>query len=594
MINQVKKIINLMEDRDYKKFLKLQILILISSLIELVGFFSIIPFIALISNIGILDSGIGLEIYQLSGLKSTKEFVIFAGISVLLLFALASIFSVIRLWYTTSFANEVGFKIGDNLYSHYINKNYEFHIMSNSSYLIKQIAVEAIRVKNMTKAVMKINSDMFMVIVIIIAMAIYDAITTLVMVIFIASIYFFLHLKVEGILRSNGEVISSASKDRFKILNNGFGGVSEIIMQGAYCHFTSKMKSTSNRLAHSTSINQIISKIPEKIFQFLIFGVLISIIIYRISTDDQTLSVVVTTLSAYVLAGYKVIPMFQSIFSSIANIKSNMPAIESIYQDIDNTFNGSHSEGRGIDKKISGDVRLENIIYKYADKKNPVIDCLNLVIKKGSKVGIVGSSGSGKTTLIKIISTLLFSKNGVMTVGDVLINEKNAHNWRKMVGLISQDVFLLDGTIVENIAFGCDKDKINFEKVDECIESSNLTEYIGSLSDGVNTQIGERGVQLSGGQRQRIALARALYQNLEFLIMDEATSSLDGATEKEIMGRVIENTKNYTILMIAHRIHTLKKCDVIYIMDKGKIVANGTYEYLNKNNKMFKDMSYSK
>ena len=223
-------------------------------------------------------------------------------------------------------------------------------------------------------------------------------------------------------------------------------------------------------------------------------------------------------------------------------------------------------------------------------KKTDVLKRINLKVKSGEKIGLVGESGAGKTTLINIISTLLNPSRGELLFNNNLL--KNVEKSRPIrIGMVSQDVFLLNGTIIENIAFGVPEKLIDINKVKECINSSNLSRLIASLEKGIYSEVGERGVELSGGQRQRIGLARALYNNDDLLILDEATSALDGVTEKEVIDTIMEDA-SCTVVIIAHRIHTLKQCNKIYIMSSGEFIESGNYNELKEKSHHFRELGY--
>ena len=209
-------------------------------------------------------------------------------------------------------------------------------------------------------------------------------------------------------------------------------------------------------------------------------------------------------------------------------------------------------------------------------------------ISANSLVGVVGPSGSGKSTLIDILLGLITAQQGQLKIDDTYVSEKNCRSWKNTIGFVPQRIFLSEGTIVQNVAFGIPDEKIDIEKVKNALTLSHLDKFLETLDKGINTQVGERGIQLSGGQRQRIGIARALYNNAKVLVFDEATSSLDGITEKNIMEAIHNFSGQKTIIMVAHRLKTVQKCDQIFLVDNGKIADQGTYEELLKRNRHFK------
>jgi HlyD family secretion protein len=300
----------------------------------------------------------------------------------------------------------------------------------------------------------------------------------------------------------------------------------------------------------------------------------------------------------YAIAGIKLLPAFQAIYNSLASIEANTSAYESIHEDLVNSSEIKPVINKSIKiekeksyliptKKIS----LENISFNYPEKKELVLNQMNMSIPVKKVIGIVGPSGSGKSTLVDILLGLIEPQEGFLKVDDKTIDNQNLRSWQNSIGFVAQAIFLSEGTIAENVAFGFPKNQINLKQVDNALKLANLNEFVQGLKKGVHTKVGERGIQLSGGQRQRIGIARALYNQAEVLIFDEATSSLDGITEKMIMQAVHRFSGKKTIIMIAHRLKTVEKCDKIFFIDEGKVADQGTFQELIETNKKFKNMA---
>lgn len=236
-------------------------------------------------------------------------------------------------------------------------------------------------------------------------------------------------------------------------------------------------------------------------------------------------------------------------------------------------------------------IRLNNVSFTYPNKDISALNDININIPVNTTVGFVGESGSGKSTTIDILLGLISPTIGQLMLDNVVIDDKNRQFWQKNIGFVPQSIFLSEGSIAENIAFGLRKEDIDLDKVHNAVKLAHLESLVESLSEGVNTKVGERGVQISGGQRQRIGIARALYNQADVLVFDEATSALDGITEKVIMNAINELSGQKTIVLIAHRLKTVKNCDIIYLMEQGKVVEQGTYQQLINNNSTFKEMA---
>ena len=236
-------------------------------------------------------------------------------------------------------------------------------------------------------------------------------------------------------------------------------------------------------------------------------------------------------------------------------------------------------------------ITLDSIVFDYPEKKNKVIDDISLVIPQNALIGFAGPSGSGKSTLIDIILGLLHPQSGELRLGNTVITKDNAYLLQSKVGYVPQAIFLSDNTIRSNIAFGLDDEDIDEKKIQDAVSQSQLRDLMHQLPEGLDTMVGEKGVQLSGGQRQRIAIARAIYRDPKILVLDEATSALDGLTEQKIMQSIHNIASDITVIIIAHRLNTIKECDMIYLIDKGKIVADGTYSELLESNEQFQNLS---
>lgn len=592
-LKTIKELFKLINKKLYSKFFLVQLLIVVSACLETASFFSILPFVSLIVSNDITGNQPWLYLYEISGADSTNVFIIMVGLIIIMSIAIATVLTVLRIWYTSLFANEVGFSVGDSLFAHYLKSGYEFHIINNSSYLSKQITVEAIRIKNMMKSLMQLNSDIFMATIIFLGLLYYETLTTIILVTIVSLLYISIHLKLSNILLSNGRLISKTLKERFKIVNNSLGGISEVLLTGSDDFFIAKMKKTGKSLARGTSINQAVALAPAKLMQGIILIILVSTIVYT-SSRQGNISNLIVTLSVYIMAAYKIMPLFQSMYANISNIKGNSPALEVIEKDFTEEINFNFSSKTNqMDFTMSGDIVLKNISYKHPGQKAETLRDVNTVIKKGQKVGVVGESGSGKTTLIKLLCSLLRPSSGKIFVGDVELNSQTENIWRRNIGVILQENFLIDGSIAENIAFGKISSEIDHVSVNECIKKANLEDFVKNLAQGIDTHVGERGVQLSGGQRQRIGIARAFYHNSQYLIMDEATSALDNVTEGKIIEKIIYQNPELTVIMIAHRVQTLKESDIIIVMDKGEIAEVGTYAKLSETSKLFDSITNS-
>jgi ABC-type multidrug transport system fused ATPase/permease subunit len=288
--------------------------------------------------------------------------------------------------------------------------------------------------------------------------------------------------------------------------------------------------------------------------------------------------------SLYIFAGYRLMPAIQQIYSSFTSLTFSAPALEKLYNDLKNLKPITLNEDKSI-LPLNKSIILKNIHYNYPNTSRVSLKNINLEIPAKSTVGFVGSTGSGKTTLVDIILGLLEAQKGTLKIDEKMITKENTRSWQRSIGYVPQHIYLKDDSIAANIAFGVSHENINQKMLERASKIANLHNFVvEELPNQYQTSVGERGVRLSGGQRQRIGIARALYHNPQVLILDEATSALDNETEKAVMDSVNNLRKGITIILIAHRLNTLKNCDIIFKLDRGQIARRGTFQELDKNN----------
>tara|TARA_Y100001935_G_scaffold100216_1_gene83387 strand:- start:4792 stop:6588 length:1797 start_codon:yes stop_codon:yes gene_type:complete len=595
MIKLLKNLFALLTRDQQKRFYLLQVFVVLMAVIEIFGVASIVPFISLVTNIDQLEeeSFVG-QIYQLSGLSSHEQFILLTGVGVLILLFISTIISIFTIWKLSMFASKIGTDIADRLYTHYLRQGWLFHASGSSAQLTKKISTECLRVSGgILIPLMYLNAKIVLAILMSLSIFIYDPQVAVIAISIFAFAYFVIFRIVRKHLGYYGAVISNVNEKRFRLMNEGFGGIKDVLLLGTDNDFINRFNLSGNSLAHSMGRSQALVQAPRYLMELIAFGSMISLILYLIFSLDSNLSKVLPILSVYAIGAIKLLPAVQQIYSSLAIIKANIAAFESIKEDLDNSLhiepsldNTSKDCIYPIDK-----ISLENISFTYPNKTEPAVENINMLIPVNSVIGIVGPSGSGKSTIIDILLGLIDSNHGQLKVDDQIINNNNRRSWQNAIGFVAQSIFLSEGTISENVAFGVPTNQIDLNQVKEVLKLAHLSEYVETLSDGIHTKVGERGVQLSGGQRQRIGIARALYNKAEVLVFDEATSSLDGVTEKMIMDAIHDFSGKKTIILIAHRLKTVQKCDQIFYISEGKVNDNGTYEELLKRNEHFKKMA---
>ena len=596
MLKVIKQLFVLLTDKQLKQFYLLQVLVVIMAFTELLGIASIAPFMALVGDISILETnGVFAQLYKMSGLNNPMDFLFYTGVIVLVMLTFSTVISMFTTWRLSIFGARIGTEIADRLYSYYMQQSWQFHASGSSAQLTKQVSTEAARISNdIIQPLMQMNSKLVLALFISISIVIYDPVIAILGLFIFSLAYFVLYRLVRQKLESNGQQLSEVSTQRFRLMNEGFGGIKDVLLLNRSHDFITRFHDSGKVFARAQGTNIAISQVPRYFIELIAFGAMISLVLVLIKVHSGNLGEVLPILAVYALAAFKLLPALQQIYSSLSQIKGNTAAFEAVKDDLERSFDSQKTSSdtvvsTPIDLKRS--IKLSNIEFSYPGKERPAVDGVNMSIPVNSVIGLVGSSGSGKSTLIDLLLGLLTPQQGDIYVDDIRITADNKRAWQDLLGFVPQSIFLSEGSIAENIAFGIPAKDISLKQVNKALNLANLTELVEQLPDGVNTRVGERGVQLSGGQRQRIGIARALYHEAEVLVFDEATSALDGITEKIVMDAIHEFSGQKTIIMIAHRLKTVEKCDLIYFMEHGKIIDHGTYQELVVRNVKFKEMA---
>ncbi len=592
MMNIFKNLLLVLNENQKKKLYSLQGLIFVSTIIEIFSVAIIAPFMAIVGNSGIIDSNrIIKSVYIFSGANSFQNFLILFGIFVLIILFVSACLSIITIRQLSIFAADIGAEFGNRLYQYYIKKNYIFHASGNSAELVKKISTETSRITdNILQPFVQINARVGTVLLVVIFVFIYNPYVAIVIFTLLVFVYYVIYRAVKWRLAENGVKISEYSEKRLKLMAEGFSSIKELHLLGKTDFYIKEFEESGKVFAKSYGSSNSIYNSPRYIVEFIVYGIMIGLVVTLLSAYNGDVSKVLPVMSVFGVAAIKMLPSFQQIYSGVAQIKGNISALDSAKQDlVDAKISEKALSTICSGEKLSGDIIARDLRFSF-DKTNDILKNLTIKIPEKKIIGIVGASGSGKSTLLDILIGAVHPDIGTVFVGEVDIY-KNMQRWRRSIGYVSQMVALRDSTVAENIAFGCNIEDVDLEKLKLALEKSKLSEWVDKLPSGYLTRIGERGLQISGGQRQRIAIARAIYYDADYLFFDEATSALDGITEKEILESILSAAANKTVVMIAHRINTLRNCDSIYVISDGRVEECGTYAELISKNTRFSKMS---
>tara|TARA_Y100000389_G_C17417808_1_gene494821 strand:- start:433 stop:1638 length:1206 start_codon:yes stop_codon:yes gene_type:complete len=397
---------------------------------------------------------------------------------------------------------------------------------------------------------------------------------------------------MKNLLSRIGIERTKVNTERFKIVLEAFSATKDVKVRGLENEYTDRFSESAEIYAKNQSLADVISALPRYFIEAIAFGGMIILVLFLIASGNSFVNII-PLLALYAFAGYRLIPSLQIIYSSSILMRFMGPTLDLLIKDLVNL--------KKIDKDFHDEesilnfnkfIELKNIHFSYLNSDRESLTNINLTVPRNKKIGIVGSTGSGKTTMVDLILGLLDPSKGSISIDGLLITNKNKRSWQRKIGYVPQNIFLSDCSILENIALGIDKKNIDTNAAVQAAKIANLHEFIMTdLPEGYKSRVGERGVKLSGGQRQRIGIARALYAKPQLLILDESTSALDNITEKIVMEAIHNLGDRVTVIMIAHRLNTVRNCDTILVLDQGTLQAQGTYDELTQSNDIFKKMS---
>jgi len=584
----VLKILGFLNKKEKQRSFILFILILLTGFVDTLGIASIFPFISILSDPNLINTNPTLNFLSIKfdqlGITNYFPFQKIFGYGILIFFIISIFLRSITNYLQIRFVNMREYSLSKRILNYYLNQKYSWFTQQSASNLSRNILSEV--GEFIDKSFMPLLNIVAYGILIILLLSVLfytDPSTTLIIFLIISISYLIFYTLLKKILEKKGQKRFYSNKNRYKLLDEVFSGIKQVKISSQETYFSKLFALYSYDYAKSNSAAQAIAQIPRFVIEAIAFGGLLILILIKI--DEESFLGTLPIISLIAFAGYRMLPAFQQIYIALSQLRySNVIVdhMEQMFQKI--------NEVKLVDKNFRENIvfkksiKLNNVDFKYQESNNLILDKINLVIPCKSKVGIIGPTGGGKTTLIDVIIGLLEPIKGHVLIDEIQLNQKNKYGWYKQFGYIPQDTFLIDDNIYHNVAFGIDANEINKKKVEEVCKIACLEDFINNeLPNNYNTIIGDRGIKLSGGQKQRISIARSLYNEPSILVMDEATSALDIETELKIIDNINKLKNDITIIMIAHRHVTLKNCDIIIEIDKGKITRTGTYNELLKN-----------
>ncbi len=580
----IKKLLFLLTPHEQKRAVLLLIMILIMAFLDTIGVASILPFIAVLTNPSLIETNLILNtMYQASGffgVENNEQFFLALGILVLFLLIISLIFKALTDYALVRFVQMREYSIGKRLIEGYLNQPYSWFLNHHSAELGKNILSEVEQViANGIRRLMELISKGVVAIALIILLIIADPKLALTVSVLLGGAYGLIFYFIRVYLKLIGKKRLKNNELRFTAVSEAFGAAKEVKVGGLEQTYIKKFSNAAELFAITKAHSSVIAQLPRYILEAIAFGGVMLIVLYMIS-QTGSFNNALPIISLYVFAGYRLMPALQQIYASLTQITFVGPALDKLYDDIKKLKPFIENQNKE-DVSFKKTINLKNVSYNYPNSTRQVLKNIDLSIPAKSTIGLIGATGSGKTTTVDIILGLLEAQKGTLQVDDKIITKHNSRSWQRSIGYVPQQIYLSDDTIAANIAFGISPKDLNQSAVEKASKIANLHNFVmDELPEKYQTTVGERGVRLSGGQRQRIGISRALYHNPKVLILDEATSALDNQTEQAVMDAINNLDKKITIILIAHRLNTVKNCDKIFLLEKGQLKNEGTFKEL--------------
>lgn len=544
--------------------LLLVVMSIVFSIIETVGVGVIMPFITLATSPDLITSNqYSSKIYNFFNFSSTTNFMIAFGVLLIIFYIFRAIYTMFYHYALNRFAFGRYHLFAFRLFKNYTNLPYKEFVKRNSSVMTKTIVNEAVNLTYYVQNMLMLFSEIFTIVLLYIALLFVNLKMTLVLTVLLGINVFLIRKSMKKTIKKQGEKRSHLQSKFYKILGETFGNFKLIKIIQNEKKLYDEFSQANYGFAKANIINNTLVQLPRVTLETIGFGVLISIVVYILFKYNDA-NFVLPIISMYALALYRILPAVSKIMASLNNMNFYAKSVDIVYNDLN--YYPPIEGGREI--AFNNNIVLKEISFEYIEGKK-VLNNINLTIDRGSKVAFVGKSGSGKSTLVDLIIGLYRPNSGEIFIDGEKLTDENVRSFRSKVGYIPQQIYLFDDTVANNVAFGYEYDEA---KIIEVLKKANIYDFFME-KDGIDTIVGEGGIQLSGGQKQRVGIARALYSDPEILVLDEATSALDSETEAKIMDEIYDASGDKTLLIIAHRLSTVERCEVKIQMQNGEIIA---------------------
>ena len=569
----IKKISHIFSNKQKRQLLILIIITVVGAFIELIGISIIMPFVEVISDSNIIKERVLFRtIVTIFNIKSESDFIFCFAIAIVIIYILKNIYLVCMydLQYRFTFNNQR--RLVKKLVACYLNQPYLFHVSKNITELQRNTIDDVSMFFTAVLGWIQFFTEFTVCVLILCYLFVLDHFITIGVGV-ILSLFAVVYLKVfKRRTLYYGEKNRTTNAERNKWIRQAFEGIKEIKIVNREDFYLNRIDKCSESYAEAFRKSSLISVLPRPLFEAVFVSALMLVVIVRLVSGVDIKSFF-PILSTFAIAAFRILPSFGRLTGSLNNITYNKTAIDSVYHDLTEAENLEKKAKKGNNKdklSLMKEIKVEQIYFRYPNSPNYIMENVSLLIPARKSIAFIGPSGAGKTTLADLILGLLEPENGKILVDGNSIYD-NLEGWHQSLGYIPQNIYLMDDTIRNNILFGISEEDADEESIVRAIEDAQLKTFVDSLEMGLDTVVGERGVRISGGQRQRIGIARALYNNPDVLVLDDATSALDNDTEAAVMDAINSLHGKKTLIIIAHRLSTIENCDIKYKIESGRV-----------------------
>lgn len=593
MIRTYRLIWGILNRRERMAFAALMVMVLVMSIFEMIGVAAILPFLQVLAEPEtVQDTAVLAWAWDRFGFTEHLDFAIALGLVVFGVVCFGLAFRAVTTWALIRFSLMRGYSISARLLAGYLHQPYDWFLSRNSAELGRAVLneVDAVIRYSLLPGLIFLASCIVALCITALLFAVDPFIAVGAFVLLVGA-YGLVYSLLRGILKRVGEERILADDARFRIAQEATGGIKDVKALRLEEAFVARFRVPAHASARAQTTGLVVGDLPRFVLEGVAFGGVILLILGLLITRGGSIETLLPTLGLVALAGVKLFPALQRAYAQISLLRFYSQSLENLHRDLA-MLEPKTALPDPAPVPLRRALDLRGVVYAYPGAARTALRGLSLHVPAGASVGIVGGTGAGKTTVVDLILGLLAPQDGAVTVDEVALDDTSRRGWQRGIGYVPQSIFLSDDTVAGNIAFGVAPERIDRAAVERAARLARLHDFILSdLPQGYDTPVGERGVRLSGGQRQRIGIARALYHDPQLLVLDEATSALDTLTEAEVMESVGALGGEKTVIMIAHRLTTVRQCDIIFLLEDGRLVAQGRFEDLLRDSDRFRAMA---